>query len=104
MKSTAAPQNQDAGRYQARGVSSSKKEVHAAIDKLDAGLYPRAFCKILPDFTGGDKRFCNIIHADGPGTKSLLAYLHYRETGDASVFQGIAQLMICSASASPAAW
>ncbi|MGH7145772.1 MAG: AIR synthase-related protein [Planctomycetota bacterium] len=81
----------EAGRYQARGVSSSKQEVHAAIEKLDAGLYPRAFCKILPDFAGGDRRFCNVIHADGPGTKSLIAYLHWRETGDAAVFAGIAQ-------------
>lgn len=81
----------DAGRYLQRGVSSSKKEVHAAIEKLDAGLYPTAFCKILPDLTGGDRRFCNIIHADGPGTKSLLAYLSWKETGDAAVFEGIAQ-------------
>ncbi|HTL51075.1 MAG TPA: phosphoribosylformylglycinamidine cyclo-ligase, partial [Planctomycetota bacterium] len=72
MKSASA-KTQDAGRYQARGVSSSKKEVHAAIVKLDAGLFPNAFCKILPDFAGGNKRYCNIIHADGPGTKSLMA-------------------------------
>lgn len=78
-------------RYAARGASASKSEVHAAISKMDKGLYPKAFCKVVPDLLGGDREFCNIIHADGSGTKSILAYLHYRETGDARVFEGIAQ-------------
>lgn len=81
----------EASRYAARGVSSSKSEVHDAIDKLDKGLFPGAFCKITEDYLTGDPDRCNIIHADGSGTKSLLAYLHFRETGDASVFRGIAQ-------------
>lgn len=81
----------DQGRYAARGVSSSKKEVHATVDKLDRGLFPGAFCKITEDYLTGDSKRCNVIHADGSGTKSILAYLHYRETGDASVFRGIAQ-------------
>ncbi len=78
-------------RYQARGVSADKQEVHAVVDKLDGGLFPGAFCKITEDFLTGDPTKCNLIHADGSGTKSILAYLHYRETGDASVFRGIAQ-------------
>jgi phosphoribosylformylglycinamidine cyclo-ligase len=78
-------------RYQARGVSATKQEVHAAIEKLDPGLFPLAFCKITEDYLTGDPDLCNVIHADGSGSKSLLAYLHYRETGDASVFRGIAQ-------------
>ncbi len=81
----------DQGRYAARGVSSSKKEVHATVDKLDRGLFPGAFCKITEDYLTGDPKRCNVIHADGSGTKSILAYLHYRETGDPSVFRGIAQ-------------
>ncbi|MBF0245943.1 MAG: GntR family transcriptional regulator, partial [Planctomycetes bacterium] len=78
-------------RYQARGVSSSKKEVHQAVDRIDAGLYPKAFCKVNEDFFSGDPERCCIIHSDGSGTKSLLAYLHYRETGDPAIFRGIAQ-------------
>ena len=80
-----------ASRYQARGVSATKQEVHAAIEKLDPGLYPRAFCKITEDYLTGDPDLCNVIHADGSGSKSLLAYLQYRETGDPRVFRGIAQ-------------
>ncbi len=85
------PSSSSAGRYSARGVSASKTEVHAAVDHLDRGLYPNAFCKITEDYLTGDPLLCNVIHADGSGTKSLIAYLHYRETGDASVFHGIAQ-------------
>lgn len=81
----------DSSRYGARGVSASKSEVHKAVDKLDKGLYPNAFCKITEDPFSGDSERCCVIHADGSGTKSILAYLHYRETGDASVFEGIAQ-------------
>ncbi len=80
-----------ASRYQARGVSATKAEVHAAIAKLDPGLFPLAFCKVTEDYLTGDPDLCNVIHADGSGSKSLLAYLWYRETGDASVFRGIAQ-------------
>lgn len=79
------------GIYAQRGVSAQKEEVHAAIQKLDAGLYPYAFCKMYPDFIGGDAGFVNIMHADGAGTKSILAYLYWKETGDASVWKGIAQ-------------
>jgi phosphoribosylformylglycinamidine cyclo-ligase len=78
-------------RYQQRGVSASKEDVHAAIRNLDKGLFPNAFCKIIPDFLGGDERYCNIMHADGAGTKSSLAYLYWKETGDLSVWKGIAQ-------------
>ena len=81
----------DETRYGARGVSATKAEVHGAIAKLDKGLFPGAFCKITEDYLTGDPDLCNVIHADGSGTKSLLAYLHFRETGDASVFRGIAQ-------------
>ncbi len=81
----------DGGRYRARGVSADKSEVHSVVDKLDAGAMPGAFCKITEDYLGGDPSKCNIIHADGSGTKSIIAYLHYKETGDASVFRGIAQ-------------
>lgn len=77
--------------YSKRGVSAQKEEVHAAIQKLDAGLYANAFCKMYPDFIGGDTNFVNIMHADGAGTKSILAYLYWKETGDASVWRGIAQ-------------
>lgn len=80
-----------ASRYQARGVSATKGEVHAAIERLDPGLFPLAFCKITEDFLTGDPDLCNVIHADGSGSKSLLAYLHYRETRDPAVFRGIAQ-------------
>jgi phosphoribosylformylglycinamidine cyclo-ligase len=79
------------GRYQARGVSSDKTEVHNVVDKLDHGLFPGAFCKITEDFLTGNPDNCNIIHADGSGTKSILGYLHYKETGDATVFHGISQ-------------
>ncbi len=78
-------------RYQSRGVSSDKSEVHNVVDNLDAGAIPGAFCKITEDFLGGDPEKCNIIHADGSGTKSIIAYLKYKETGDVSVFHGIAQ-------------
>lgn len=78
-------------RYQLRGVSASKEDVHAAIKNIDKGLYTRAFCKIIPDILGGDSEYCNIMHADGAGTKSSLAYMYWRETGDISVWKGIAQ-------------
>lgn len=78
-------------RYMQRGVSASKEEVHQAIKNLDKGLYPKAFCKIVPDFMGGDEAFCNIMHADGAGTKSSLAYVYWKETGDLSVWKSIAQ-------------
>ncbi len=78
-------------RYMARGVSASKEDVHSAIRKIDKGLFPNAFCKIIPDILGGDSDWCNIMHADGAGTKSSLAYLYWRETGDISVWKGIAQ-------------
>lgn len=78
-------------RYNLRGVSASKEDVHNAIRNIDKGLYPRAFCKIIPDILGGDPNYCNIMHADGAGTKSSLAYLYWRETGDLSVWKGIAQ-------------
>ena len=74
-----------------RGVSASKEDVHAAIRNVDKGLYPKAFCKIIPDILGGDEAYCNIMHADGAGTKSSLAYIYWRETGDLSVWKGIAQ-------------
>jgi len=77
--------------YAQRGVSAQKEEVHAAIKKLDQGLYPYAFCKMYPDFLGGDEHWVNISHADGAGTKSILAYLYWKETGDVSVWKGIAQ-------------
>lgn len=77
--------------YTKRGVSAQKEEVHAAIQKLDQGLYQHAFCKMYPDFIGGDNDFVNIMHADGAGTKSILAYLYWKETGDISVWKGIAQ-------------
>lgn len=78
-------------RYNLRGVSASKEDVHSAIKNVDKGLYPKAFCKIIPDILGGDPEYCNIMHADGAGTKSSLAYLYWRETGDLSVWKGIAQ-------------
>ncbi len=83
--------NEAQSRYQQRGVSYSKKEVHAAIKNVDKGLYPEAFCKIIPDFLGGDDEYCNCVHADGAGTKSSLAYMYWKETGDTSVWKGIAQ-------------
>ncbi len=81
----------DSKRYQQRGVSATKDEVHKAVKKVDKGLFPNAFCKIYPDQLAGDDQFCNIIHADGAGTKSILAYIYWKETGDLSVWEGIAQ-------------
>lgn len=81
----------DNQRYNQRGVSASKEDVHNAIKNIDKGLFPKAFCKIIPDILGGDPDYCNIMHADGAGTKSSLAYLYWKETGDLSVWKGIAQ-------------
>lgn len=78
-------------RYNLRGVSASKEDVHNAIKNIDKGIFPKAFCKIIPDILGGDPEYCNIMHADGAGTKSSLAYLYWKETGDLSVWKGIAQ-------------
>lgn len=78
-------------RYSQRGVSASKEEIHEAIKNVDKGIFPKAFCKIVPDLLGGDFEYCNIMHADGAGTKSSLAYLYWKETGDMSVWKGIAQ-------------
>lgn len=78
-------------RYMQRGVSASKEDVHNAIKNLDKGLFPKAFCKVVPDSMGGDDAYCNIMHADGAGTKSALAYMYWKETGDISVWKGIAQ-------------
>ena len=78
-------------RYNLRGVSASKEDVHNAIKNIDKGIFPKAFCKIIPDILGGDPQYCNIMHADGAGTKSSLAYMYWRETGDLSVWKGIAQ-------------
>ena len=78
-------------RYMMRGVSASKEDVHNAIKNIDKGLYPQAFCKIIPDILGGDPDYCNIMHADGAGTKTSLAYMYWKETGDLSVWKGIAQ-------------
>lgn len=78
-------------RYDLRGVSATKEDVHSAIKNIDKGLFPKAFCKIIPDILGGDSDYCNIMHADGAGTKSSLAYVYWRETGDLSVWKGIAQ-------------
>lgn len=77
--------------YNQRGVSAQKEEVHAAIKNLDAGLFTHAFCKMYPDYLTGNPNFVNISHADGAGTKSILAYLYWKETGDVSVWKGIAQ-------------
>ena len=81
----------DNQRYIRRGVSASKEDVHEAIRNIDKGLFPKAFCKIVPDILGGDPLYCNVMHADGAGTKSALAYLYWKETGDLSVWKGIAQ-------------
>ena len=78
-------------RYNRRGVSASKEDVHNAIKNIDKGLYPKAFCKIIPDYLANNSEYCNIMHADGAGTKSSLAYVYWRETGDLSVWKGIAQ-------------
>ena len=78
-------------RYNLRGVSASTEDVHNAIKNIDKGIFPKAFCKIIPDILGGDPEYCNIMHADGAGTKSSLAYIYWKETGDLSVWKGIAQ-------------
>ena len=78
-------------RYMMRGVSAMKEDVHAAIKNIDKGIFPQAFCKIIPDILGGDPEYCNIMHADGAGTKSSLAYMYWKETGDLTVWKGIAQ-------------
>lgn len=78
-------------RYNLRGVSAAKEDVHNAIKNIDKGIFPKAFCKIIPDILGGDDEYCNIMHADGAGTKSSLAYMFWKETGDINVWKGIAQ-------------
>jgi len=78
-------------RYHQRGVSATKDEVHQAIAQIDKGLFPQAFCKIVPDYLTGDEDYCLVMHADGAGTKSALAYMYWKETGDLSVWKGIAQ-------------
>jgi phosphoribosylformylglycinamidine cyclo-ligase len=78
-------------RYNLRGVSASKEDVHNAIKNIDKGLFPQAFCKIIPDYLTNDAQYCIIMHADGAGTKSALAYMYWKETGDVSVWKGIAQ-------------
>ncbi len=80
----------DNNRYNLRGVSAQKEDVHKAVAKLDKGLFPNAFCKVYPDYWGNDPAYCSLMHADGAGTKSILAYLYWKETGDMSVWQGIA--------------
>ena len=81
----------DESRYAQRGVSSQKEDVHAAIKNVDKGLFPKAFCKIIPDYLTGSDEHCLVMHADGAGTKSSLAYMYWKETGDLSVWKGIAQ-------------
>jgi len=81
----------NSSRYDKRGVSSQKEDVHSAIRNIDKGLFPKAFCKVIPDISGGDEAWCSIMHADGAGTKSSLAYIYWKETGDISVWKGIAQ-------------
>ena len=81
----------DTDRYNKRGVSADKEDVHNAIKHLDKGLFPKAFCKVVPDYLSGNDDYCLIMHADGAGTKSSLAYIYWKETGDASVWKGIAQ-------------
>lgn len=83
--------NMSDNRYNQRGVSASKEDVHNAIKNIDKGIFPKAFCKIIPDILSGDEDFCNIMHADGAGTKSSLAYVYWKETGDISIWKGIAQ-------------
>lgn len=82
---------QDISKYSKRGVSSAKEDVHAAIKNVDKGIFPRAFCKIVPDLLGNDDKYCNVMHADGAGTKSSLAWVYWKETGDLSVWKGIAR-------------
>ena len=79
------------GRYSQRGVSAAKEDVHNAIKNIDKGLFPKAFCKIVPDHLTGDLDYCLVMHADGAGTKSSLAYMYWKQTGDLSVWKGIAQ-------------
>ncbi len=83
--------NKSNNRYDLRGVSASKEDVHAAIKNIDKGLFPKAFCKVVPDYLTNDDDYCIVMHADGAGTKSSLAYMYWRETGDFSVWKGIAQ-------------
>ena len=78
-------------RYSQRGVSATKDDVHKAIASIDKGLFPKAFCKIVPDYLTNDPKTCLVMHADGAGTKSSLAYMYWKETGDLSVWKGIAQ-------------
>ena len=78
-------------RYSRRGVSASKEDVHNAIKKIDRGLFPKAFCKVVPDYLTNDEKYCLVMHADGAGTKSSLAYMYWKETGDISVWKGIAK-------------
>ena len=82
---------ENSNRYMMRGVSAAKEDVHNAIKNIDKGIFPQAFCKIIPDILGGDLEYCNIMHADGAGTKSSLAYMYWKETGDLSVWKGVAQ-------------
>src|SRR6056300_1210974 len=79
------------GRYSQRGVSAAKEDVHNAIKNIDKGLFPKAFCKIVPDHLTGDSDYCLVMHADGAGTKSALAYMYWKQTGDLSIWKGIAQ-------------
>src|SRR3954471_3439746 len=81
----------DTNTYNLRGVSASKEDVHNAIRLIDKGIFPKAFCKIVPDYLGNDEDYCVVMHADGAGTKSSLAYAYWKETGDLSVWKGIAQ-------------
>src|SRR6056300_1054348 len=83
--------NNTSDRYTGRGVSAQKEDVHNAIKNIDKGLFPKAFCKIVPDYLTGDDDYCLVMHADGAGTKSSLAYMYWKETGDLSVWKGIAQ-------------
>ena len=78
-------------RYSRRGVSASKEDVHNAISEIDRGLFPKAFCKVVPDYLTKDETYCLVMHADGAGTKSSLAYMYWKETGDISVWKGIAK-------------
>ena len=91
VKTAKKPLLQMDNRYAMRGVSATKEEVHNAIKNIDKGLFPKAFCKIIPDYLGGDSEYCLVMHADGAGTKSSLAYMYWKETGDLSVWKGIAQ-------------
>ena len=97
QKSKIKTHNMDtSNRYMMRGVSAAKEDVHNAIKNIDKGLYPQAFCKIIPDILGGDPEYCNIMHADGAGTKSSLAYMYWKETGDLSVWKGVDNILVSS--------